>query len=58
MKLILIVLMLLPGCLYNTNKEKHFFLEYGQTGYVHAPTVKKNTWTTIEIKAPELSEVE
>jgi hypothetical protein len=50
--------MLMAGCAYNIQQEKHCYIEYGQKGYIHVPTTKKNTWETIEIIAPKFEEVE
>ena len=39
-------------------KIKHFYLGYGQIGYLHSPTIEKDRWMTFEIKAPKYDEVE
>jgi hypothetical protein len=50
----LIILSVFSGCaFYNTNKVKHFYVEYNQKAFVHVPTNKKNTWVTYEFEAPE-----
>ena len=48
--------LLLTGC-YSRLKEQHWYLEYGQTGYIHTPTTLKNTWHTTEIRAPKWEDV-
>ncbi len=53
---IFINLLFLMGCA--TPREKHFYLEYGQTGYIHTPTIIKDKWMTFEIKAPTYKEME
>ncbi len=52
---IFINLLFLMGCAIP--KEKHFYLEYGQKGYLHSPTIRRDEWLTIEIEAPEYKEV-
>ena len=45
-------------CTSCTPKVRHFYLEYGQKAYIHSPTIKRDTWMTIEIKAPTYKEME
>ncbi len=51
-----IVILIFTSCAIP--KEKHFYLEYGQTGYLHSPTIRRDEWMTIEIKAPTYKEIE
>ena len=44
-------------CTSCASKVKHFYIGYGQTGYIHIPSDKIDKWMTFEIKAPEYDEV-
>ena len=52
-----IIILICTGCATPKGK-KHFYLEYGQTGYLHSPTIKRDTWMTIEMRAPTYKEME
>jgi hypothetical protein len=47
--------MILSGCIYNTQREKHFYLGYGEKGYLHYPC-GVNEWLTVEIESPKYGE--
>ncbi len=52
--LLFFLLSIMTSC---SAKTKHCYIYYGQKGYIHIPTTKKDTWVTYEIEAPNFDEV-
>ena len=44
------------GCIYNTQREKHFYVGYSEKAYIHVPTDKMDEWYTIEVIAPDFKD--
>ena len=50
-----IMILILTGCA-TPKGEKHFYLKYGETGYLHSPTITRDTWMTFKVIAPKYEE--
>jgi len=51
MALLIGLLAIFAGCT-EIQKVRHFYLGYGEKGYLHLPSMRPNQWTTVEVEAP------